>query len=429
MSSRTPIADNQARRDTPQASRPRRGKIALVLAGGGITGAVYEIGALRAMNDMLINQTVNDFDIFVGTSAGALVGSMLANRMSPDEMMQAIEDSHPEVRGIRSNDIFRANVGGALRSIPGLPITLFRSLRALAARFHEMNPADLLWTLADMLPTGLYNSSALENYLDEVLARPGCTNHFDLLEKELFIVATDLDTGERAVFGKEREDVVPISKAVAASSAVPLLYKPVTIGDREYIDGSIRGNASIDLAIEAGAELIVCINPLAPINTRETHGDSHHLSKGGMRAIGRQVLRVLLHAGLGYHIKNLRHKYPHVDIILIEPRPDDQKMFGYDLMDYASRLRVINHGFESVTVGLCENFPYFQRILARHAIKISPRLVQDELEDIRAANYAPDALHRVFARSDERREATPSLTSVMDRLESSLHRLGAVLAR
>jgi len=421
--------NDETRKETPQPGRTRRSKIALVLAGGGITGAVYEIGALRAMNDLLINQTVNDFDIFVGTSAGALVGSMLANRMTPDEMMRAIEDNHPEVRGIRSSDLFRTNVGGALRRIPALPVAFFRSLRTYAAHFHEMNPTDLLWALADLLPTGLYNSGALENYLDEVLARPGCTNHFDLLEKELYIVATDLDTGERAVFGKDGPDIVPISKAVAASSAVPLLYKPVTIDDREYIDGSIRGNASIDLAIEAGAELIVCINPLAPINTRETHGESHHLSRGGMRAIGRQVLRVLLHAGLGYHIKNLRHKYPHVDIILIEPRPDDQKMFGYDLMDYASRLRVINHGFESVTVGLSENFAYFQRILARHAIEISPRLVQDELEDIRAANYAPDALRRVFARSDERREATPSLTGVMDRLEASLHRLGAVLAR
>lgn len=70
------------------------GKTALVLAGGGITGAVYEIGALRAMNDMLINRTVNDFDIFVGTSAGALVGAMIANHMTPDEMMQAIADNH-----------------------------------------------------------------------------------------------------------------------------------------------------------------------------------------------------------------------------------------------------------------------------------------------------------------------------------------------
>lgn len=410
-------------------SAPHRGKTALVLAGGGITGAVYEIGALRAMNDMLINRTVNDFDIYVGTSAGALVGSMIANGMTPDAMMQAIEDSHPEVRGIQANDIFHANFGEALRRIPGLPAALFRSLRTYAAHFNEMNPTDLLWSLADLLPSGLYSSSALERYLEEVLAaHPGCVNRFDLMAKDLYIVATDLDTGERAIFGKGGRGVVPISKAVAASSAVPLLYKPVGIYGKEYIDGGIRGNASIDLAIEAGADLVVCINPLAPINAREIYGEGHHLSEGGMRAISRQVLRVLLHSGLRYHIKNLRHKYPNVDIILIEPRADDQKMFGYDLMDYASRLLVINHGFESVTVGLCENFPYFRQVLARHGIEISPRLVQEELEDIRAGNYAPEVLRRVFAQSEERRSGA-TLSGVMDQLESSLQRLGAVLAR
>ena len=56
-------------------SRHRSGKTALVLAGGGLTGAVYEIGALRAIDDLLVDRTVNDFDIYVGTSAGALVAS------------------------------------------------------------------------------------------------------------------------------------------------------------------------------------------------------------------------------------------------------------------------------------------------------------------------------------------------------------------
>lgn len=414
------------RATAPHGDGPRT---ALVLAGGGITGAVYEIGALRAMNDMLVNRTVNDFDIYVGTSAGALVSAMIANGMTPDEMMQAIEDNHPEVRGIQASDIFQANVGEALRRIPGLPTTLFRSLRSYAAHFNDMTLTDLIWNLADLLPSGLYSGSALERYLDEVLARSGCVNRFDLLEKELYIVATDLDTGDRAVFGKGGKGVVPISRAVAASSAVPLLYKPVDIYGREFIDGGIRGNASIDLAIEAGAELVVCINPLAPINAREIYGDERHISQGGMRAIGRQVLRVLLHSGLRYHIKNLRHKYPHVDIILIEPRPDDQRMFGYDLMDYASRLLVINHGFETVTVGLCENFPHFQRVLARHGIDISPRLVQEELEDIRAANYAPEVLRQVFARSNNRRSSSKNLLGAMDRLESNLQRLGTVLNR
>jgi len=67
----------------PPTLRTSRGKMALVLAGGGLTGAVYEIGALRAINDLLTDRTVNDFDIYVGTSAGALVGALLANGITP----------------------------------------------------------------------------------------------------------------------------------------------------------------------------------------------------------------------------------------------------------------------------------------------------------------------------------------------------------
>jgi predicted acylesterase/phospholipase RssA len=65
--------------------RRRRGeKTALVLGGGGFTGGVYEMGALRAFDLLAVNRTVNEFDIYVGTSAGAFVASMVANGITPE---------------------------------------------------------------------------------------------------------------------------------------------------------------------------------------------------------------------------------------------------------------------------------------------------------------------------------------------------------
>lgn len=399
------------------------GRTALVLAGGGIVGAVYEIGALRAINDMLIGHTVNEFDIFVGTSAGALVASMLANDLSPEEMMQSIDDSHPEVRGIQVNDIFQSNYRDSLRRLPRLPSTILRSLRSYATHFSEITLADLLWEFADHLPNGFYSGNAFERYIDEVLSRSNGTNDFRELSRELLIVATELDTGNRAVFSRDATPETSIARAVTASSAVPLLYKPVRIGETEYIDGSVRGNASIDLAIESGANLIVCINPLAPLDVNEIYG-SQGLAAQGPRAVMRQALRVMLHSGLRYHIKSLRRKYPDVDIILIEPQPDDQKMFGYELMDYASRMLVLNHGFESVTVGLCERFEHYRDVLTRHGIEISPRLVEEELEQIRRSGYDPAIVSEVLARTHLRRERpTPPLGKTIERLSQSLNRL------
>ncbi len=410
------------------ACTPQRGKTALVLAGGGITGAVYEIGALRAVNDILVNHTVNDFDIYVGTSAGSLVAAMLANGMTPQEMMQAIGNNHPEIRAIRSDDIFQSNKKEFLTRLTRLPRTLLRGGKNLLNRANEKSLTELLWEFADLLPTGFYSGDALESYVQEVLSRPGCLNRFDALAKELYIIATDLDSGERAVFGKGGKGIVPISKAVAASSAIPIIYKPVRIYGKEYVDGSMRGTASLDLAVESGADLVVCINPLVPLDAQQLYGKDEHIGDEGIRTIVNQVIRIVMHAGLRYHIKSLHRQYPNVDFLLIEPRADDQKMFGYNLMDYHNRMRAANHGFQSVTEGLSERYDYFQRVLARHHIEIRDRSAP-ELQESAYNHYNPETLFGAEPTADDQTQhrladAIQSLESTLGHLDEMLNRSG-----
>lgn len=102
-------------------SSAKRGKTALVLAGGGLTGGAYEVGALRAIDDLLVDRTVNDFDIYVGTSAGALVTSLLANGVSPEDMLQVFRGDHPTIRNMESRDILTLNGSDVLRWAKGLP--------------------------------------------------------------------------------------------------------------------------------------------------------------------------------------------------------------------------------------------------------------------------------------------------------------------
>ncbi len=414
--------------------RQRRAKTALVLAGGGLTGAVYEIGALRAIDDLLLDRTVNDFDIYIGTSAGSIVASFIANGISPEEMLQVIDGTHPFTRTIERKHLFNLNLRDYLGWGARLPFKLLSAWTNYLTNLGDMTLFDLVWSLSEALPPGFYDPGGLETFMRQSLLGMSYPNDFNQLERELYIVATDLDSGQRAVFGKGRQEA-PISKAVAASSALPVVYKPVRIDGRDYIDGGARGNASIDLAIEQGATLVVCINPLVPIDNQKqieaalSAQQDRHLSQKGVQSIFNQVFRIMLHSGLQYHVKQLRRAHPEVDIILIEPSPEDYQMFFYNIMRYSARLTVARHGFESATLDLAMDYPYYKSVLSRHGIPISRRLVIEELTDLVNSGQDPGRLRAILearsprCRSRRRSAALCRLEKTLDDLEQTLDAL------
>lgn len=423
-------------------SNGKHKKTALVLAGGGLTGAVYEIGALRAIDDLLVDRTVNDFDIFVGTSAGALVSAFLANGMSPEDMFQVIAGASAE-KSLKREHIFRLNYSQFLEWGLRLPLRLAGLGRQYFRKGRDSTLFDLLWAVTGTLPGGLYDSLALDEFIREMMEALGYNNRFEDLQKELHIIATDLRNGERVVFDQESELQIPVSMAVAASSALPLVYKPVTVAGREYVDGGLRGTASLDLAIERGATLVVCINPLVPLTDEadETNPQTRlskpirNVNAGGfagqessIQTIANQTLRIFSHAGLHYHIKQLRRSHPEVDIILIEPR-QGSSIFTYNIMRYSARMEVAQQGFESVTLDLAVEYPMYKQVLARHGIPLSRRLVISEMAEIIQSNYDPDVIARILeARSNgcgQRHRDTPicQLNRTLAELELALEDL------
>jgi len=410
-------------------------KTALVLAGGGLTGAVYEIGALRAIDELLVNRSVSDFDIIVGTSAGALVGSMLAKGIMPGEMMQILDGSHLRLTPIQPDHLFSLNSREFWRRSRQLPATVKNAFSHYLRHRNDMNLIDVVWSLIEALPSGLYDNHSLQRFVTENMRERGLTDSFAETLSELYVIATDLDTGDRVVFGREPWQHVPLSQAIAASSAVPLLYQPVRIGNHEFVDGGLRGTASLDLAIEAGAKLIVCINPLVPLDNHGKGGvpllgpDGHFISDKGFQAVGAQVLRITLQSGLDYHIKQLRRRHPDVDIILIEPRRDDYKMFFYNIMRYSARIIIAQHGFESVTVDLANQYNELKATLARHGLEITRRFVIEELAAIHSSGYDIEVVRQMLERSDHRRR-TRQMTHppIADALKNTLADLEQALA-
>jgi NTE family protein len=390
-----------------EAGRKRRGrgdKTALVLGGGGFTGGVYEMGALRAFDLLAVNRTINDFDIYVGTSAGAFVASMVANGVTPEEMFRVLDKALPSpIENASLRTLLRPNYRGFANRLAVLPLRIAATARRLAGNIGEISMVDVVMGLAEGLPTGVYHNRGIEEYVRNVLSDPDRSNDFRELSSELRIVATDLDTCERIVFGEGEWANVPISRAVAASGALPIVYEPYELRGRQLIDGGIISTTNVDVAVEAGAKFIVVVNPLVPyVNDFEARIPTvfgsrvRRVSDMGMPAIGNQAFRLLAHARLHLAIESWKERFPDVDIILIEPEFDDELMFGTSILDYSARLQIAKHGFESVTVSLARDYQRYKEIAARHGIEISARRVQRVLETVEEEEKGMSAWRRVL---------------------------------
>ncbi|CAN5137823.1 patatin family protein [soil metagenome] len=397
----------------PTRRKPRSSRTALVLGGGGFTGGVYEIGALRALDLLAVNRTVNQFDVYVGTSAGSFVSSMVANGVTPEEMMRVVDQQVPTpFRDVDRGALMRPNYLEFAQSAALLPLKLMGVARSLVTHFGQLSVIDLAVQLAEGLPSGVYDGAAIQEYLESVLADPDRTNDFRMLGSELYLTATDLDTCERIVLGGEGWDDVPIARAVAASTALPMLYKPVEIKGRQLIDGGIRSTTNVDIAVERGAKFVIVVNPLVPyVNDFQKviptmiGSRVRRVADMGFPQIGYQAFKLLAHQRLHEAVSHWKEKYPGVDIILIEPEPNDELMFETNIMNFTKRVDIARHGFESVTLKLAQDYPTLKTVCAKHGIEISATRVR-----------------KVVRRFEKEREKTAAWRRILEQTTGALLR-------
>lgn len=392
------------RSNTSRRAR-RPGKVALVCAGGGVTGAVYEIGALRAL-ETLLDRSVLDFDIYVGVSGGAFVASLLASGISPVEMYDEVVTRAGRPFGVSAAPVFSLGLADLVKRTARAPRVLTDAL--WTALFGEgRNLSDLALSLFELLPAGLLDTTGMQKYLAHLFRTRGHRDSFEGLARELYIVAVDLDDGKAVAFGEPGRRDVPISQAVQASIALPGLYRPVRIEGRDYVDGGVKKTAHINLAIRSGADLVICINPIVPIHNDTSGGPlGGHLSDKGVTYVLDQALRIMLHGRMQYGLERYEVEHPDVDILLVEPEHDDIQMFSFNIMRMSARRLVARAGFASVADGFARNRAAYARMLKRHGIGLGPAL---------GAQAAPVPRRRGSA-------LARSLESSLDRLDGKLRR-------
>jgi predicted acylesterase/phospholipase RssA len=363
----------------------RRSRVGLALAGGGPLGAIYEIGALCALQEALDGIDFTAVDGYVGVSAGGFIAAGLANGMTPRQLCSAfIENDSASEDLVRPELFVRPALGEYLRRAAALPGLLLQAgMRVLLQRRALLGAAEIV---GRALPTGMFSHAALERQMRRVFAVEGRTNDFRRLQRRLVLVATDLDSGEAAPFGAAGWDHVPISVAAAASAALPGLFPPVPIGGRWYVDGALKKTLHASVLLEMGLDLVLCLNPLVPFDA--THPHRHRVLAGGEPRIPRivdgglpvvlsQTFRSLIHSRLELGMKGYERSHPGTDIELFEPDARDPEMFLANTFGYAQRRLLAEHAYQRTRADLRSRRSVLRARLARHGIVLNDAVLDD----------------------------------------------------
>jgi predicted acylesterase/phospholipase RssA len=374
-------------------SRPHPNpRIALVLAGGAVSGGAFKLGGLIALNSYLKNTKVNHFQVYTGISAGAMLAAPLAAGIPVEELLKSVYGLSDVIPPITPLDFYYPNwreflTKGArfsrdsLRLMPQVGRSLIdlvmkrrRDLTTLARKFlqdpsltnaelllfpfvHEVtrHPASIALTTS-YWPSGICSNARLESYVARTFEKNRLPNNFRLLKRlrnrDLYIVATDLNRAEPVVFGWDEDNSVSISEAVQASTALPILYRPAAINGNEYIDAAIVKTAHVSLAVAKKADLIIAYNPFRPfVGAHQGLLDPRFegLGQMGIFTVLNQAFRTLLHSRLLLSLERIKQDPAfHGDILLFEPVETDRTFFEINPVAFWKMAASASHGFVSV---------------------------------------------------------------------------------
>jgi NTE family protein len=314
-------------------------KVGLVLGAGGVLGGAWHTGALHA----LARETDWDpasAEFIVGTSAGSVIGSLVAAGVPPWFMVahsrgESFEGlSGPDGRPARDAD---RSGGATFKLHRGLPAIGPGSLRmALGALANPLSHTPLQ-LVAGWVPAGVMSTDSIKDTVRRAV--PGrWADH-----PNFWAVATDYSTGKRVPFGRLGAPAAELADAVAASCAIPGFYRPVKIGGRRYVDGGVCSPSNLDLLAGRGLDLVICLNPLSSRTGSTGFGALDRFNALGRTNNGRR---------LGHEARKVEAYGTRV--ALIQPTAEDHAVMGRNLMNGARRNAVIETAERTVAEQLAQ---------------------------------------------------------------------------
>jgi NTE family protein len=394
-----------------QRGAGRSRKLGIALAGGGPLGAFYELGALHALSEAIVGRSLTEFDVYVGVSSGSLVAAGLANGFDTTDLGSMFIRDEATFTNFSPGILLQPALGGYLQRIGRLP----RSLGSIA-RQYARDPLRSAWpavvrSLIRALPTALFDNEPLERYLHALFRSPDHTDDFRKLAGRLYVVATNLDSGESVSFGDAAHERVPISRAVAASAALPGLYGAVEIGGQHFVDGALIRTMHASLALQDGCELVLCINPLVPFDATRSRRARRRVSEEGLDVILSQTFRALIHSRMNVGMASYRARFPRADTILLQPDRHDEQLFFTNVFRYSGRHQVADHAYQRTRRDLLAQADGMSAVLEAHGLHLNERILR-----ARRRNFSTAARER----AERVRRTAQRLDRALDRLEPLL---------
>jgi predicted acylesterase/phospholipase RssA len=317
-------------------------------------------------------------------SSGSFIAAGLATQLTSAQMCRILISSEP-VDGHRAPDVFlKPALGEYIGRSLSLPELLANALARLFVHPSDTGVLEFFSGLGRALPTGVFDNECINDFLTRLFNTQGLTNDFRELTHKLYVVAVDLDTAEIVRFGAGGFDHIPISKAVQASSALPGLYPPVKIDGRYYVDGTLRRTVHASIALDEGAGLVLCVNPLVPFNAdlAAQYGKPKHrkLVKEGLPVILSQTFRTLIYSrmdvGFARYMSDSRYKY--ADILVFEPNRDQSELFFTNAFSYANRSKLCELAYQTTRQDLLVHRQTLEPIFLRHGIRMRREVLEDK---------------------------------------------------
>jgi predicted acylesterase/phospholipase RssA len=388
-------------------------RIALALAGGGPLGAIYEVGAMCALEESLDGLDFTKLDHYVGVSAGGFIVAALANGMTPRELCASfIENDNTASQAFDPSWLMEPAFGEFARRGIMMPGLLLSALWHMTLGRKSVMRA--LERLSPGLPTGVFSNRQIDTQLARLFSTEGRTNDFRKLKTKLTLVATNLDSAEATPFGQPGWDHVPISQAVQASSALPGLFPPVEIDDQYYVDGALKKTMHASVALEDGVDLLICLNPLVPFDAtspqvakvmqRGLSSEKRRIPRivdGGLPAVLSQTFRAMIHSRMELGMKHYEHAYPNTDIVLIEPDHRDPELYLANTFSYAQRRHLAEHAYQQTRQMLRSRKTGLSAKLARHGISLTHALLDDPKRHLSAPPKSATRIGRAIGTLQE----------------------------